>query len=125
MSANDKQVGGKHYAKEYQHWDFVTDVKMPYLPACATKYVARWKDKNGIQDLLKSIHYLEKATECRIYTEVSMANSLLVALFIHQLESDEACVISAIYTGHYDEAVYMLQEMISEEEVSESERKLH
>jgi hypothetical protein len=61
ISANDRQVGGDHYKKEYQHWDFVTDTGLPYLLGCFTKYVTRWRGKNGMEDLQKSLHYLQKA----------------------------------------------------------------
>lgn len=54
------QEGGDHYQAEYQHWDWVTDIGMTYLPATATKYLTRWRKKNGLQDLIKSQTYLEK-----------------------------------------------------------------
>jgi len=54
------QEGGSHYQSSYQHWDWVVDMSMPYLPASATKYVARWRKKNGIQDLIKAMSYIEK-----------------------------------------------------------------
>ena len=63
MSANDKQVGGEHYKAEYQHWDFVCDTNMHYLLGCATKYLCRYKEKNGLQDLEKAKHYIQKAKE--------------------------------------------------------------
>lgn len=55
-----KQVGGDHYLAEYQHWDWVFDIAMGYLEACATKYVTRWRKKNGIQDLEKAKSYVLK-----------------------------------------------------------------
>ena len=54
------QEGGDHYQAEYQHWDWVIDMEMPYLPACATKYVTRWWKKNGLQDLEKAMTYIDK-----------------------------------------------------------------
>lgn len=54
------QVGGDHYQAEYQHWDWVVDIKMPYLAGCATKYVSRWWKKNGVEDLKKARTYVEK-----------------------------------------------------------------
>lgn len=60
MSANDKQVGGSHYRAEYQHWDWVTEHGITYLAGCATKYLLRWRKKNGVQDLEKARHYVEK-----------------------------------------------------------------
>ena len=62
MSTKVKAVGGTHYETEtgYEHWDWVVDIGMTYLPATATKYLARWQKKNGLQDLLKARTYLDK-----------------------------------------------------------------
>ena len=61
--ANEKQVGGSHYRSEMQHWDFVEDNGVGYLEGCATKYVTRWRKKNGLQDLEKAGHYIDKLIE--------------------------------------------------------------
>ena len=66
VTANDRQVGGEHYKSAYQHWDFVVDVNMPYLPAQVVKYITRWRKKNGKQDLEKAIHFLEKHIEVEL-----------------------------------------------------------
>lgn len=64
MSANDKQVGGQHYsAKAIQPWDYITSNNLGYLEGNVVKYVSRWKEKNGVEDLLKAKHYLEKLIE--------------------------------------------------------------
>lgn len=63
MSANDKQVDGNHYKAKVQHWDFVVSNNLPYLEGCITKYVTRHRKKNGLQDLYKAKHFLEKLIE--------------------------------------------------------------
>lgn len=65
MAANDKQVAGDHYKKygNLQPWDVVIEWKMGYLDGTALKYLARWKDKGGIDDLKKAIHFIEKQIE--------------------------------------------------------------
>lgn len=66
MAANNKQIGGDHYIRggEYQHWDFVCDIKLHYLPATATKYISRYRFKDRYnEDLEKSLHYIDKAEE--------------------------------------------------------------
>jgi len=63
MSANDRQVGGSHYAGEIQHWDFVIANDLDYFQGQITKYVTRWKKKNGVKDLEKAQHFLEKYLE--------------------------------------------------------------
>lgn len=62
-----EQVGGTHYAPadKYGHWDYVIDAGIPYLEGNATKYVSRWRDKNGIQDLQKAISYIDKRLTCK------------------------------------------------------------
>ena len=62
-SANTKQVGGKHYQKPIQHWDFVIANSVPYMEAQIMKYVFRWREKGGLQDLKKAQHFLEKLIE--------------------------------------------------------------
>lgn len=63
MPANDKQVGGSHYRSSYQHWDLVTACGNRYLEGQATKYLSRYKKKNGLEDLQKAVHYTEKLLE--------------------------------------------------------------
>ena len=64
---NEVQVGGTHYKTAYQHWDFMADItRSPeYYVGCATKYLVRWRGKNGLQDLEKAVHYIEKL--CSLY----------------------------------------------------------
>jgi len=63
MSANDTQVGGTHYQKKIQVWDFIVQNEIPYLEGCVIKYVSRWRDKGGIEDLRKAQHYIQKLIE--------------------------------------------------------------
>lgn len=61
--ANDTQVAGTHYRSEYQHWDLVADTGMGYFQGQVTKYVTRHASKNGLQDLQKAAHFLQKLIE--------------------------------------------------------------
>lgn len=64
MSANAKQVAGNHYkAAGIQHWDMIHDNDVGYLAGNATKYLTRFRRKNGLQDLEKALHYVEKMIE--------------------------------------------------------------
>ena len=61
--ANSYMIGGKHYQTSIQHWDYVAANHLDYFQACITKYVTRWKKKNGLEDLKKAQHYLQKYIE--------------------------------------------------------------
>lgn len=64
MSANDTQCGGTHYkTKAIQPWDYITANDIGYLEGNIIKYVSRWKDKGGVEDLRKAQHYLSKLIE--------------------------------------------------------------
>ena len=63
------QVGGEHYvSKSVQPWDAM-EAWMPeaefngFLWGNAIKYLARWTDKGGRNDLLKARHYIDKLLE--------------------------------------------------------------
>jgi hypothetical protein len=58
--ANSRQIGGSHYKSEIQHWDYVVANRLDYFQGQITKYVTRWREKNGIEDLKKAQHFLEK-----------------------------------------------------------------
>lgn len=64
MAANDIQVGGDHYDKTgEQHWDRAWRLGWDFYQYQITKYVERWKNKNGVEDLKKARHFLDKYIE--------------------------------------------------------------
>lgn len=64
MKANEEQVGGKHYkVGGEEHWDRVARLSQDYFQGQITKYVERWKLKNGVEDLKKARHFLDKYIE--------------------------------------------------------------
>lgn len=69
MSANDMQVGGTHYTdKAIQPWDameawMTRDAFCGFLNGNAIKYLARYKNKGGVEDLRKAQHYIAKLIE--------------------------------------------------------------
>tara|TARA_R110000803_G_scaffold8348_5_gene26810 strand:+ start:106 stop:333 length:228 start_codon:yes stop_codon:yes gene_type:complete len=67
MSANTLQVAGNHYKeKAIQPWDYIATNGLGYFEGNVVKYVSRWRDKGGIEDLRKARHYLDKLIELEI-----------------------------------------------------------
>lgn len=55
-----KQIGGDHYTKlKIQPIEYALANNLGICEHAVVKYVSRWKDKNGVEDLRKAIHYLE------------------------------------------------------------------
>ena len=63
MAANEKQIGGTHYKAAVECWDYIIANELGYLEGTAIKYLTRWKKKNGVEDLKKAIHFIEKLIE--------------------------------------------------------------
>lgn len=63
VTANQKQVGGEHYKKTIQPWDYIAANNIGFFEGNIIKYVSRYKEKGGIEDLKKAQHYLEKLIE--------------------------------------------------------------
>jgi hypothetical protein len=66
--ANQRQVAGNHYrhtAKDgEQHWDRMWRLyREAWFVGNITKYVERYRHKDGIKDLEKARHYLDKLIE--------------------------------------------------------------
>jgi hypothetical protein len=60
MKSSEKQVGGKHYLKyKIQPVEFIIKNNIGFVEGNIIKYVLRFKEKGGVQDLLKAKHYIE------------------------------------------------------------------
>ena len=64
MNATDEQVGGSHYKDlAIQPIDYIIQNNLGYIEGNIIKYVTRYKNKNGVEDLRKARHYLEMLIE--------------------------------------------------------------
>lgn len=114
--ANATQVGGSHYRNDIQHWDFVAQYGLGYFEGQVTKYVTRWRKKNGVQDLRKAQHFLRKLIELvsnegyakEPSAKVDHEPDFKVATYLaaNGLDDDESLVIISlawwVKTGQHD-----------------------
>jgi hypothetical protein len=72
VPANDHQVGGSHYRgkfhcpnckHEIQHWDRAWAMNFDVFQYIITKWIERWRDKGGVEDLRKTQHAIAKYIE--------------------------------------------------------------
>jgi len=67
---NKTQIGGDHYRlKAIQPWDYIAANRLGFFEGNVVKYVSRWKDKGGVDDLRKARHYLDKLIEIELGAE--------------------------------------------------------
>ena len=59
-----KQIDGTHYKDmSIQPWEIIEKNNLDYFEGAALKYLLRWKKKDGIIDLDKISHYIERIKE--------------------------------------------------------------
>ncbi len=60
MDSLKYQVGGDHYqCRKIQPIEFALANDLGFCEGCVIKYVTRWRDKGGVEDLEKAMHYLQ------------------------------------------------------------------
>lgn len=70
MNAKDTQIGGNHYSKySIQPAEFIYVNNVPFIEGNIIKYILRHRDKNGIEDIKKAIHYCELLLKFEYDTE--------------------------------------------------------
>jgi hypothetical protein len=64
MSAKGVQVGGGHYRRfAIQPVEFIHRNGLGYIEGNCIKYLCRWREKGGLQDLEKVKHYIDLLIE--------------------------------------------------------------
>jgi hypothetical protein len=64
MSALDTQIGGTHYKNfAIEPIEFIHKNGIGFCEGNAIKYLVRWREKGGKQDLLKAKHYVDLLLE--------------------------------------------------------------
>ena len=56
----NKQIGGTHYTNmKIQPVDYIVPNNIGFCEGNIIKYISRYKNKNGLEDLKKAKHYLD------------------------------------------------------------------
>lgn len=64
MDTLKTQVDGSHYkGLGIQPWEIITANNLDFYEGTILSYLLRWRNKDGIVDLEKSIHYLQHMIE--------------------------------------------------------------
>ena len=59
-NTNDIQIGGQHYKnRKIQPITYIMENELGFCEGNIVKYITRYKDKNGIEDLMKARHYID------------------------------------------------------------------
>lgn len=114
---NLKQVGGNHYRTKYQHWDFMIKYDVPYMEGQLTRYVTRARKKNGIEDMEKGVHYIEKVLSLSVYDNIQTKRGKGIPLWdikdfceANSLNHQESVLVTNILTWETPEDLHRIQQ---------------
>lgn len=75
MGALDHQVGGRHYVRHViQPIELISAARYDFFQGSILKYLSRWREKGGVGDIDKCMHYV------RLRGELIVSNSLLTRI---------------------------------------------
>ena len=64
-SSKSKTHHPKHYNQGIEMWEYAHSHGLDFFEGNIVKYITRWKNKNGIEDLYKAKQYLDKLIELK------------------------------------------------------------
>jgi len=69
--ATDIQIGGNHYkGYKIQPIEFIVKNGLDYVEGNIIKYICRYKEKGGLEDLKKARHYIDLLMQIKYGEEV-------------------------------------------------------
>lgn len=117
MKVLDSQVGGSHYkCLPYQPVEFCARTQMNFIQGSIIKYVSRHRQKNGLQDLQKALHFAELAIELKPKGhQLRIPEQAQVKLFLDMnknfLTFDERILIKAVTLQDWSTAIMLIKEI--------------
>ena len=103
MKATESQVGGSHYKDmPFQPAELFAKTKCTAFQANIWKYITRYKNKNGAQDIKKCIHYAQLAMELKCGGNLGYRKMRIVETFcsVNKLSEEQKAIV---VTAGYDE----------------------
>lgn len=103
-SALDVQIGGSHYKKyAYQPVEFAVHAELSFIQGNIVKYITRYNDKNGVEDIKKVIHYSELAMQLRHSNKIKEHKQMYAHKFCveNKLNTLQVEVIKAVINNDY------------------------
>lgn len=117
MSALDIQIGGSHYRnKGIQPIELIVALNLNFIEGNIVKYITRYKEKNGAQDIMKCIHYSQLAIELKcIRHNIDIHNNY--ELILQYVKTNDLCsvqtyVLNSCLQNDYEQVKLLCNEMI-------------
>lgn len=113
-----KQVGGSHYLNlKMQPVQLFAETRCTPFQANVIKYLVRYKDKNGLEDLQKASHYASLAKELNCLGNLTQAGRNRFKFFCKEngLSEEQSRIIACISNDLYDRAIIYIKQLAWEQ----------
>lgn len=118
MKATETQVGGNHYkSMKIQPVELFALTRCTAFQANIWKYITRYKQKNGKQDIEKAIHYAQLALELHCDGKLDSTSKYCVDEFcaINKLSSDISLIVNCAAEDNYSGVIQKCKKLIARE----------
>lgn len=117
-----KQVGGRHY-KDFtiQPVELFAATRWDYFQSSIARYILRYKNKNGIEDLEKAIHIAHLASDLSVEEKMSRKNIRYIEMFskANNLSGKQTSILKDLESGKWSDVWYKITEHKTEMEEEE------
>lgn len=120
MINKDKEVGGTHYADmKIEPIELIEAFNLNFIQGSIVKYVSRYKNKNGVEDLKKALHYCEigqkKLDRVDDYIDFTGKNKLIVNMYctLNNLSDLENMIIGYAISNDYERCSKEIENLIN------------
>ena len=118
MKATESQVGGNHYKDmPFQPVELFAKTKCTAFQANIWKYITRYKNKNGAQDIKKCIHYAQLAMELKCNGNLGCRKMRTVQTFcsVNKLSEEQKAVVVMAGFDEYKIVIKYCQALLLKE----------
>lgn len=124
MINKDKEVGGTHYADmKIEPIELIEAFGLDFVQGSIIKYISRYKNKNGIEDLKKALHYckmnqgedrinFDKITTCVDFSPMAKL-SVKMYCMLNNLTDLENLIIGYVVSNDLDRAAKEIENLIN------------
>lgn len=114
--ALDNQIGGSHYKDmPFQPIELIAALRCSFIQGCIIKYISRYKNKNGAQDIKKCIHYAQLAIELddkRRCNDKVLSMSINKYIIKNKLTTLQRRIITQAVYNNYIQVIQYCKELL-------------
>lgn len=116
MKAIESQVGGSHYKDmAFQPIELIAALRCSFIQGCIVKYISRYKNKNGAQDIKKCIHYAQLAIELddkRRCNDKALSMNINKYILKNKLTTLQRRIITQAVYNNYIQVIQYCKELL-------------